>query len=215
MLILAMLSVLSAVISGAAESRAARSMWKIHLELPVVSGFNRVFRDEPQPWARAERSPSLQLSLIGLCVGRHWVRGWAGEGCARVVIPDLGGLETRNELGVRGGRPWTVGDRRTESGVGWVALLLPLGGVAYRGRGNDHVQGPHQAGQFSFAVTATLALDWTYFTSARFGWTLRARADGALVFHQAGPPIWESDEQTIADGYRGRVGGGLDLGVTF
>jgi hypothetical protein len=215
MLLVLLIAMLSTENATAGEAPSEGAVWKVHLELPVMSGFNHVFRDPLPAWAPADRSSAVQISLIGLCLGRQWVRGWTIEGCARIVILDLGGLELRNELGLRAGRGWTLAEHRTDSGPGWIALLLPMGGLAYRGRGDDFVQGPHEAGQFSFAVTGTLALDYTYFTSARFGWTVRARAEGAYVFHQAGPPIWESDEETHADGYRGRVGGGFDVGVAF
>ena len=214
MLLAVLLATLSAENLAAPQPAPIRGVWKVHLELPLVSGFNQVFRDPLPAWAHANRSAAGQVSLIGVCLGRQWVRGWTAEGCAR-VIADLGVLELRNEFGLRAGRAWTLDEHRADGGIGWVVQLLPLGGLAYRGRADDFVQGPHEAGQFSFAVTGTLALDCTYFTSDRFGWTLRARAEGAYVFHQAGPPVWESDEETYADGYRGRMGGGFDVGVTF
>jgi hypothetical protein len=213
MLILALLSMVSGAGAPPPAASPEPAVWKIRLDVPVLSGFNRLFRDAPPASDSVVLNRSIEFRLIGVSVGRQWRGRWMAEAHAGYVLDEP---LIREVVGLRGGRYFTLADGRDTGGRGGVAILAPLGGVSYRGQGYNWLHGPEDNGQFSIALTSVLALDYTYFTSRRWGWTARARADGALVVHQAGPPIWWDPEgPTFADGYRGHLGLGLDLGVAF
>jgi hypothetical protein len=213
MFLLALFSLVSTAIVSPVLTPPEPAVWKVRLEVPGLSGFNRLFRDDPPPFPAADRIPGADWKLIGISLAGQWQGRWTAEAHAGYILEQP---LYREVLGLRGGRYVTLRDRRGAGGRGGVTILAPLGGVAYRGRGNNWVHGPADNGQFSIALTSALALDYTFFMSRRWGWTFRARIDGALVVHQAGPPIWRDPEGPVyRDGYRGHLGLGLDLGVAF
>lgn len=214
-----MVAIASAISTAGRTSTALAAtepaVWKIRLALPVVSGFNRLFRDEPPSSAEVQpfEVDTFEANLIGLSVARQWHDRWTAEVHASFVVE---GLLIREVLGLRGGHHFSLRDGRNDLGRGGVLLLTPLVGVAYRTRGNDVWHDAPDRGQSSIALTSTIGLDYTYFSSTRWGWTVRIRMDGALVVRQAGPSVWRNaDGPTFADGYRGHVGVGIDAGVAF
>ncbi|HEY5958699.1 MAG TPA: hypothetical protein VIV60_19195, partial [Polyangiaceae bacterium] len=162
----------------------------------------------PYPGARA------QYGLLGLSVGHDWMHSLRTEAYVALVAMDE--LRPRGLFGVRAGPIWRLLDRGSANATGTALRFVPMGGIAYRGQMFEWRHASDWRGQRSLALTATPALEATYYSSPSLGWTMRFKPEFSYVVDQLGSSVWiESESGAHWDGYRFGLTGGLELGVVF
>ena len=200
------LCVISAMLPDVAVSAASvRTSYRLRFQLPF-SGWNEVVRSNATPTStRTPTRETWEAPMLGLALAADLAQRWTVELGTGIVLTS-GGFRGQI-VALRFGR-------RPEGG-GSLLQLAGLATVAYRGQAyNINSEG----GQRTLSIGAAAALEFTYFTSRTFGWSVRARPSFSYALWQLGDSVWTGDDEGVllwADGCLMQVGIGIDLGMTF
>lgn len=202
-------------LAGSSENKLTTepTVWKIHLQPPIVSGFHRNFRDVRRQEPQVQSIEDFEFPVAGLGLSWQWGGRWMVDGNINLVFdaPVL-----RVQTGLQVGPTWDILNHRDERGEGAQLSFVQLFGTSYRTRGTDIMHGSGSGlGQNTLATTWKSMLDFTYFVG-RGGLNARVWMDGGYAIFRWGDPVWNDSENVDqADNYRAYMGVGIDLGVAF
>lgn len=186
----------------------------VHTPATTNVGRDGQVRTIPSQTHTPEAASRQQYGLLGLSLGRDWMHVLRTEVYAALLLdsPHYRGL-----AGLRAGPVLRLLDRDSADAAGATLRFVPMAGIAYRGQLYEWIHANDWRGQRSLAVTATPAIEATYYSSAAVGWTARLKSEFSYVFSQIGSAAWYDSESGgyYWDGYRWGLTGGIELGVVF